>query len=37
VSLDSLNTVQQAASARASALFAKWQDPRWRQGTLSLR
>jgi hypothetical protein len=37
VSLDSLNTVQQTASARASALFAKWQDPRWRQGTLSLR
>jgi hypothetical protein len=37
VSLDSLNTVKQAASARASTLFGKWQDPRWRQGTLSLR
>lgn len=37
LSLETLNTEKQSGSPQLLHLFGKWQDPRWKQQTLSLR
>jgi hypothetical protein len=37
LSLETLNTEKQASTPQLLQLFGKWQDPRWKQQTLSLR